>query len=187
MADEVDFDFMRNWPPDSAVELRPSDHRGINGLVADRIEGAPTLTDMGTRRSRVLVVRDDGQGFTIIGLLATEADFGNMPVGGFKPRSVTESASFALTDEEHGGSVVWYRGVGPATVSVAITGDPTTGVSSGFRCEVRRAVGAGALQFLLSTPLVNANPNGDTRVQARRPVVVSIDGNDAYLDAYTSP
>lgn len=173
----------RSWPPADAARLNSADHRDINNLIADRIENAPDQDEYSTRTNQALVANDAGNGYTTADQ-ATATKFGGKPVRNFKPYVVPSSTSVILTDNDHDGCILVVTNSSPATVTISVSGDPSTGCSSPFRCEVRNH-GTSTVTITFSS-VTNKNPSSHTKVQANRGAVLTLIGTDVWFDGYTS-
>jgi hypothetical protein len=175
---------LRNFPEVNFVALNEDEHREYMNLIADKIEHAPDESSYATRQNIVLVVNDAGTGF-ITADQATHVDFASKVVREFKPHVLAPTGDVVLTDNLHGGGVVCFGNSSPATFTVAVSGDPATGVSSPFRCEIRNH-GTSTVSLVLGGGLTNKNPASHTKVQANRGATILLVGTNVWFDGYTS-
>jgi len=177
-------DFAAGWPADDITEVKLSKLRLFVELVTARVKtmvGSWTLY-----AGQVLAVNADGTGPTAAGASGLAAIlFGNLRVRGFKAGAMDVSASVALTDNGHGGAVLNCKNTSPITITMSPSGDPDTGCSDDFTCQVRRCVESTATVQVVFSSCTNRNPDGHTKVKAKRAATLTLDGVNAYFDGYT--
>jgi len=170
------------WPP-VGQELVFTEHQNLTAEIRARIETLDTVWT--AKANQVIVVNDGATGPVAIGG-ATGANFANKTVRGFKPYEVAVSGNTTLTDNDHGGALIACTNTsGGITLSLAITGNPATGISSGFRCQILRTTGALSVTLSLSG-ITNRNPNSHLKVVEARIAEIYLRGTDLYFNGYTS-
>lgn len=170
-----DFD---GWPP-SGQPLDFTEHQNFVQEVIDRIEPLPTTAT--GQAGQVALVNDTETGIAVAGNGDTgAAGFARREVWQFKPRAVDINVSDVLTDSEHLGALLRCNPSTPMTLTISISGSPSSGCSDGFVCEVLRKTGASTVSFAFSG-VTNQQPDGNNDVIAGEVVRVYIWGTQVYL------
>ena len=177
-------DFALGWPRLDAAEVDSPQFQLFIQLVCARIR--TMLEAWADHAGQPLVVDAAGTGPTAAGASGLTAIlFANKGVRGFKAGLLGVTAPVVLTDDGHGGAVLACKNTSPITITIAPTGDPLTGCSTGFTCKIRRCAESTAAVQVVFSGCVNRNPDGHTRIKAGRAAMLELDGTNAYLDGYT--
>lgn len=177
-------DFAAGWPPQDIVKIQVEKTRLFVQLVCNRVR--TMLEAWADHAGQPLVVDAAGNGPTAAGASGLAAIlFANKRVRGFQFMPVDVTASVVLTDSGHGGVTLMLKNTSPVTVTIAPTGDPLTGCSTGFVCEILRCVESTAAVQVAFSGCANRNPDGHTRVKAGRLAQLKLAGTDVYFNGYT--
>ncbi|MFZ1426455.1 MAG: hypothetical protein WAS21_06775 [Geminicoccaceae bacterium] len=177
-------DFAAGWPPQDIPDIKVAKTRLFVQLMCARV--LTMLSVWTSYAGQVIAVNSAGTGPTAAGASGLLAIlFGNKGVRGFKFGAEPVTGSVVLTDNGHGGAVLMAKNTSPITVTLSPTGDPDTGCSTGFTCEVFRCVESTAPVQVVFSSCTNRNPDGHTRVKAGRNAVLKLDGANAYFYGYT--
>ena len=178
------FAAFRTFPGDQLTIIQRSQFRDFNDRVIDRIEELPA--NYAGLSGQVLVVNNSATGpknAAASGI--TMVDFAGLEVGNFKQRRVSLAGPASLTTNGHLGANVLMINGSAATITVAINANPAVGIADGFICEIRRAVGSGAVQIVAGSGLSLFNADGHTRIKDGCVARLTAESGTLYFEGRT--
>lgn len=177
-------DFALGWPRDDVEEIDSEQFQLFIQLVSNRIKAMADV--WASYAGQVIAVNGTGTGPTAAGASGLAALlFANKGVRGFKFAPLDVTGAVVLTDNGHGGVTLLLKNTTPITITIAPTGDPQTGCSTGFVCEILRCVESTAAAQIVFSGCTNRNPDGHTRIKAGRLAQLKLVGADVYFNGYT--
>jgi hypothetical protein len=172
------------YPPDGARDMKESDWRGFISPVAAFLRRVSS--SWAGKAGEVVLGHADGTGAAQASIAGgAVASFAGLKVANFMQDDLPCTGSIVATNAVHLSRALNFANTGAATITLALTADPATGVQSGFWCEARRLTGSSTVTLILSGGLTNANPDSHTGIQVGRSVRIKVIGTEVYMEGYT--
>lgn len=174
-----------NWPSDEPNEsIDPAFFRLWHSFVYDRLAATPD--DWEDKAGQILVTVATEDGFAPVAEAGNDVvKFGTKGVAGFLQHDITIASPVALTNTDHLGGCINMSNSSSAVITVALDINPAVGVLDRFVCQIRRLVGAAAVQIVAGTGITVFNADGHTRITEGGLVQIKVLNGIAYFEGRT--